>query len=561
MSLTPRHRAHIQTSAISDEIIAERAYHSIADRSALSHMAPSQRLAPAIGIPVYRLGEPYTVITRPDAPRTEKKEDKVKTIKYEWPAGVPLVLDVLPRFRDALTDTSRALWLTEGAKKADALASVNPHIVPISINGVWGWTDGKDADGNRYLLPDFKKIALRGRRVVLAFDSDYQVNEHVRMALDEFAKALEARGAVVGILQLPHGDTKLGVDDALADGWTSDELAQAVHWRDGTTEGYPLLPSAELERLRRDNEQLRERMQWMRAVLGNKELPTGQRLTLLFTGLEAWYQQKKQAQPEVKVMVCKIADESGQSPDVVGRHIKQLERAGAWARDVRHTRDAKTGDVRTEVRLTPAPVLERPLFIKPPEAKNWGGKRLKKCDSCGSEEFIERKTTITVCQSCGVVHSETTTDREVSLEIRHDPVSGSEKVVAVARHDELDSADCSTLQVAGSGAEPERPPMLEPKKSPMPQVAGSESTSLRQEKSYFSFDPTLKARRNVGSATVPQVAGSGTTPKQPDKGQIEHARYLWREKDREYARRYMIGLGFPPDLQQAIMKETPHGTP
>ncbi len=545
MTLQPHHRDHLATSAIRDEILAERAYHSISSRGDLAHMAPSQRLTPAIGIPVYRLGECYTVITRPDAPRTEVKDEKVKTIKYEWPAGVPLVLDVLPRYRDALKVTTRPLWFTEGAKKADALASVNPHIVPISINGVWGWMDGKDADGNRCLLPDFKDVALRGRRVVLGFDSDYQVNEHVRMALEEFAKALEARGAIVGILQLPHGDKKLGVDDALADGWTFDELTQAVHWRDGAADGMPLLASSEVERLRRDNEQLRERMQWMRAVLGNKDLPTGQRLTLLFTGLEAWYQQKKQAQPEVKVMVCKIADESGQSADVVGRHIKQLEKCGAWSRDVRYTRDAKTGDVRTEVRLTPAPVLDRPLFIKPPEAKNWGGKRIKKCDSCGSEEFVERKTTIVVCTTCGVVHKETTTERAITLN-----EDGSE-------------IDGPILQLAGAGneapAEPERPPLLEPKKSRMPQVVGSETEpSPKQEQSYFSFDPTLKPRRNVGLATVPQVAGSGATPKQPDQGQIDHARYLWREKGAENARRYMNATGFPLALQQSIMQEAPH---
>lgn len=231
--LTPSHQHHIASSAIAPEIVAERGYWSALDRDEWQRrdgdMAEYQVRLPGIGIPVYQLGTPYTIILRPDRPRTVDKDGKTKTMKYEWPAGKPLCLDVLPRYRNALKDAQRPLVFTEGAKKADALASVDRVIVPISVNGVWGWCK-KDADGTRRLLPDFNHLALKGRTVLLAFDSDYLVNDNVRMALDAFADALIVRGAKVGRFILPHGTTKLGVDDAIAQGWTFAQLVDTIEW-------------------------------------------------------------------------------------------------------------------------------------------------------------------------------------------------------------------------------------------------------------------------------------------------------------------------------------------
>ncbi len=416
----------------------ERGYYTLYDAGDLAHMAESQRRVPGIGIPIYRLGEvePYTTMIRPDDPRTEIKPDgRVKAVKYEWPARLPLCLDMLPRFRDALTDISQPLWFTEGAKKSDALASQEQAIVPISVNGVWGWMekDGKDADGNRYLLPDFRPIPLRGRDVVLAFDSDYAVNSHVRQALDEFARVLEARGARVGILQLPHlDDQKLGVDDALTDGWTFADLEQAVQWRDQGEATAQLVQIAEAERLRRENAQLRERLQWIFAALGNAALPAGQRLTLIFGALELWDQRNRYAGDEaVPVRVWKIAKESGQSDDVAGRHIKALAACGAWKRDTRQVRDAATGSHHTEVWLTPAPALARPREIAPATPKNWGGKRYARCE-CGSEDFVQRRTV--VCARCGLIHGET---QERTIKITEPQVAAREEsdVAAAEPHD------------------------------------------------------------------------------------------------------------------------------
>jgi hypothetical protein len=236
-TLTAAHLAHLRTSAISDEIIAERGYLSIhpgavndvrglpgsAHGVAILKRALHQG---AIAFPAYRCGAdvPTTWVLRPDLPRTDKRG---KAIKYEWPASVTNILDILPRYREALTDPSIPIWLTEGAKKADALATAfGAAILPINLNGVYGWR-GTNAQGGKTAIPDLHELALNGREIVLAFDSDMKTNKNVRGALMELARLLTARGtAAVRFVALPDGadGAKVGVDDFLAGGGTTDQL-------------------------------------------------------------------------------------------------------------------------------------------------------------------------------------------------------------------------------------------------------------------------------------------------------------------------------------------------
>jgi P4 family phage/plasmid primase-like protien len=238
--LNPNHAAQLEASAIADTIRRERGYWSATDPAEWARrdgdMADYQRRLPGLAYPVYRLGraKPYTLILRPDDPRTEQRNGKPRTVKYEWPAGLPLCIDILPRYRDSLRDTAIPLWFTEGAKKADALASLGQSLIPASLNGVWCWRH-KTADGTSVPLPDFDDLALKGRDVVLAFDSDQAENENVQRALAAFTKFLVKRGARVGNLKLPHSDHKLGVDDAIAQGWTYAQLLDAIAWADNTT--------------------------------------------------------------------------------------------------------------------------------------------------------------------------------------------------------------------------------------------------------------------------------------------------------------------------------------
>lgn len=230
-TLNPRHAQQLDASAISEEIRAERGYRTVETRAELARvdgqLADYQQLAPGMAIPVYRLGKPYTVVLKPDSPRT-KKDEPDKPVKYEYPAGVPYCLDMLPRFKEWLTDPNVPLWFTEGAKKADSIASLGAAIVPINVGGVWCWQK-KDGSGEHQPIADFSNIPLQGRSVVLLFDSDAWVKFQVWDALDKFAKALRKAGAKVSYCLLPHTEGgKTGADDYLRSGKTYSDLKALI---------------------------------------------------------------------------------------------------------------------------------------------------------------------------------------------------------------------------------------------------------------------------------------------------------------------------------------------
>jgi hypothetical protein len=211
--LTAAHAALLAASAISVEVAAERGYYSVGERSQVPlDFGRNQRRAPALVIPLYDVfGEPFGYQLRPDEPRTIRG----KVVKYETPTKQSNRLDVPPRCQPLLDDSAVPLVFTEGARKADAGASRG--IAAISVNGVWGWR-GTNGKGGKTALPDFGALALNGRRVLLAFDSDAMTKAAVHEALRALAAYLELRGADVGIVLLPADPSgrKVGLDDFLA---------------------------------------------------------------------------------------------------------------------------------------------------------------------------------------------------------------------------------------------------------------------------------------------------------------------------------------------------------
>ncbi|MBA2768496.1 MAG: DUF3631 domain-containing protein, partial [Sporichthyaceae bacterium] len=122
-----------------------------------------------------------------------------------------------------LGDPAVPLWVTEGVKKADAAALAG--LCCVALPGVWSWR-GSNGSGGKVAVPDWHDVALNGRRVVLAFDSDVVRKRAVSGALDQLAAYLTSKGARVEYLHLPEGgDGKTGLDDYLAvAGRTVDDL-------------------------------------------------------------------------------------------------------------------------------------------------------------------------------------------------------------------------------------------------------------------------------------------------------------------------------------------------
>ena len=213
--LMESHYGHLHSgSGISADVIRERGYRSLLGAAELEKLGftPAQRRTPGILIPLWSVdGMQAGCQFKPDNPRVDRRS---RPVKYESPAGSSNRLDCPPGCRKAIANPQVPLWITEGSKKADALAS--HKACAISLAGVWGFK-GKNRFGAVTLLADWDCIALKGRRVYLAFDSDIVTKEPVRKALERIGEHLRRKGAKVLIIQLPQleGQDKTGIDDYL----------------------------------------------------------------------------------------------------------------------------------------------------------------------------------------------------------------------------------------------------------------------------------------------------------------------------------------------------------
>jgi P4 family phage/plasmid primase-like protien len=227
MNLLPHHAKMLADSAISREVIESRGYYSTTSAAELAGLgfSPAQRRVPALVVPIRIVtGEVGMHVIRPDDPRTELKSDGTsRAMKYEFPAGAHMRLDVPAAVRPQLANPAVPLWVTEGSKKADS--AVSHGLCCVSVIGVWNWRGKNDYDGVT-ALADWESIALNGRDVYIVFDSDVMLKRSVALALSRLKPFLSLRKAHVKLVYLPskQNSTKNGLDDYLAGGKTVDDL-------------------------------------------------------------------------------------------------------------------------------------------------------------------------------------------------------------------------------------------------------------------------------------------------------------------------------------------------
>jgi hypothetical protein len=188
--LSPRHRAELKRSAISEGQIAARGYETISRPRALppEFTGDIRKGSGGLLIPVWTTrGAIGTYQYKPDNPPLRDG----KIVKYVNPAGGNVCLDVPAAARPFLDDVEADLWITEGAKKVDSAVSNGIPCI-VGLLGVAMWSRAGMA------LPDWKDIALQGRRVIIAFDSDVMTKPAVRRQLDSLAGWLRYGGASVG---------------------------------------------------------------------------------------------------------------------------------------------------------------------------------------------------------------------------------------------------------------------------------------------------------------------------------------------------------------------------
>lgn len=224
--LDPKHQALLRASAITPEIATETGYRSINDSQELIRLGfivDQARLVPGLLVPSVSPEGKRRYQFRPDHPRTVKS----KLVKYETARGADYGIHVPPRLRPMMQDVSVPLLVTEGTRKADSAASAG--LCCIALAGVWQGLH-RTEEGERVLLSDWEHIALKGRRVIIGFDSDVTEKYPVFCAMRELADALRAEGAHIEFLYLPEGESgsKVGIDDFLSAGHSADELLSYV---------------------------------------------------------------------------------------------------------------------------------------------------------------------------------------------------------------------------------------------------------------------------------------------------------------------------------------------
>ena len=230
-----------EDSGISDEVIAARGYRTVTNAKDLIDLGfgPSQchtAQIPGLLLPLRRTdGGNGLYIYRPDNPRAFDDKHKPRlldgtypqrVIKYEIPKDAGIRLDCPPTCQPKLADPRVPLWVTEGQKKADALASRDQ--CAIALLGVWNFK-GKNEFGAVTLLADWDHVALEDREVRIVFDSDVMTKPDVRKALQRLVEHLQRKGARVAAVYLPPGmGGKTGVDDWLAQDATIAELEALI---------------------------------------------------------------------------------------------------------------------------------------------------------------------------------------------------------------------------------------------------------------------------------------------------------------------------------------------
>ena len=234
-------------SAIAPEIIAQRGYYTLfggnGTRDKLRELGFADKQirdvahADVLVLPIWPPdGSDGAVMIRPNNPRIfegDKLPDgtrKTTVLKYEQPEKAANRLDVNPACMDDIGDPSVDLWITEGIKKGDALASAGLCAASLP-GGVWGFM-GRNTKNASTVIADLDHVAWKdkdtgkARNVYIAFDSDVMGKEGVRQALHRFTTILRNNGAQAFPVYLPATSDghKQGVDDFFAAGGTVDQL-------------------------------------------------------------------------------------------------------------------------------------------------------------------------------------------------------------------------------------------------------------------------------------------------------------------------------------------------
>jgi hypothetical protein len=184
--------------------------------------------------PYYWPGQPHacTYRLRRDHPDWKTGSDGRPKLdkKYLAPPGSSNRLYLPPGIdQEQLQDVATPIVISEGEKMGLALSRLARYetergrFIPVAIPGVWSWrgVTGKanGPNGERISLKgpinDLDRLAWKGRRVLIVFDTNVHTVDSVRWARIGLARELATRGSEVEFVNLPQDCGVNGIDDLL----------------------------------------------------------------------------------------------------------------------------------------------------------------------------------------------------------------------------------------------------------------------------------------------------------------------------------------------------------
>lgn len=252
----------LSSSAVSPLVALSRGYKSLASASELDLPAAQKRQAnktggdgPVLVMPWHRIDEVASSASRLEVAGDSciqlRPENPIvgtggKVIKYVNLKGEKMPLDVHPATPIENIKNPDIIYITEGLLKADSLLTniIKENGIETSINE----TDDKTAAvvrlrkaleslpfrpliisivgvGN-WRGPGIEALAIKGKKVLVAFDADIATNFNVWNQADKLARFLKDDKQVssVKFLSLKYAEEKSGLDDFFASGGSYKDL-------------------------------------------------------------------------------------------------------------------------------------------------------------------------------------------------------------------------------------------------------------------------------------------------------------------------------------------------
>ncbi len=190
--LAPEHRENLKKSGLSEETILEAGIRAVPVDQFKKRLGSLDKGIESL------MEIPFSVFDDNEYSRYKVWYQKGhKGPKYLTKKGSVNRLYIPRKALDVLGDVSVRLDITEGEKKALKACQEGLHC--IGITGLWNW---KVKDSEK-LIPDFDRIALQQREIVITPDSDWIEDDkhgnlkNLAQAVSRLASALIKKGAKV----------------------------------------------------------------------------------------------------------------------------------------------------------------------------------------------------------------------------------------------------------------------------------------------------------------------------------------------------------------------------